>query len=59
MVIGKQGGKRGAGEVGDSGADGDRRGGVGTPPKKPRTPPVRDGVLRGRPILQDVVNGEL
>lgn len=50
VVVGKQSAKRGAVDRGDE---------VGTPPKKPRTPPVRDGVLRGRPILQDVVNGEL
>ncbi|KAG9309428.1 hypothetical protein JVU11DRAFT_10680 [Chiua virens] len=50
-VVGKQGGKRG-GENGDGN-------GVGMPPKKLRTPMARDGVLRGWPILQDVVNGEL
>lgn len=49
VVVGKQGAKRGPGE--DS-----SRSGVGTPPKKARTPPVRDGILRGRPILQDVIN---
>jgi DNA replication ATP-dependent helicase Dna2 len=26
--------------------------------KKPRTARIEDGILRGRPILQDVVNGE-
>ncbi|KAF8422799.1 DNA replication factor Dna2-domain-containing protein [Boletus edulis BED1] len=56
VVVGKQGGKRGAEDVGNgNGAGADGRG-VETPPKKARTPPVRDGVLRGRPILQDVVN---
>ena len=47
MVV--KGAKRGAG-------DGHA---VGTPPKKAKTPPVREGVLRGRPILKDVVNAEL
>lgn len=55
--VGKQGGKRRAGE-GDGGGR-TMELGVETPPKKARTPPVRDGVLRGRPILQDVVNEEL
>ncbi|KIK93881.1 hypothetical protein PAXRUDRAFT_33817 [Paxillus rubicundulus Ve08.2h10] len=31
----------------------------GTPPKKARTPLVRDGLLKGRPILKDVLNGDL
>ncbi|KAF9222302.1 Dna2-domain-containing protein [Gyrodon lividus] len=31
---------------------------TGTPPKKARTPPVRDGLLKGRPILKDVLNGD-
>lgn len=52
-AMGKQGAKR----VG-SGGDGD--GAVaGTPPKKFKGPMVREGVLKGRPILQDIVNGEL
>ncbi|KAF9234817.1 Dna2-domain-containing protein [Melanogaster broomeanus] len=29
-----------------------------TPPKKARTPPVREGLLKGRPVLKDVVNGD-
>ena len=29
-----------------------------TPPKKPRTPVARDGILKGRPILKDVLNGD-
>ncbi|KAL4079032.1 Dna2-domain-containing protein [Scleroderma citrinum] len=29
-----------------------------TPAKKPRTPIVRDGILKGRPILKDVLNGD-
>ena len=46
-------GKQGAKRVGDG--DGVLAG--GTPPKKIKVSPrVRDGVLRGRPILQDVVN---
>lgn len=56
-VVGKRGAKR-AGEDPSPCGDGD---GVGTPPKKAKTPPartVRDGVLRGRPILQDVINGD-
>lgn len=45
--MGKQRAKCRTGDCGD---------GVGTPPKKVRTPLVRDGVLRGWPILQDVVS---
>ncbi|KAG6382086.1 Dna2-domain-containing protein [Boletus reticuloceps] len=58
VVVGKQGGKREAEEVGNGNGAGADGGGVETPPKKARTP-VRDGVLRGRPILQDVVNDGL
>lgn len=28
------------------------------PPKKPRTPVARDGILKGRPILKDVLNDD-
>lgn len=63
VVVGKRGAKR-AGEdpsrYGNGDGDGRVQVVVGTPPKKAKTPPVvRDGVLKGRPILQDVVNGEL
>lgn len=51
VVVGKQGAKR----VGNEGGDGTVV--VGTPPKKVKKAPlVGEGVLKGRPILQDVVN---
>lgn len=62
LVGGKQGGKRVADDslICSEGGEGDGLAlAVGTPSKKARTSPVRGGVLKGRPILQDVVNGEL
>lgn len=59
LVGGKQGGKRAADDTLICSGGGEGELVVGTPSKKARTPPVRGGVLKGRPILQDVVNAEL
>ena len=53
-VVGKQGAKR-TGDVEDGGNDVV----VGTPPKKSKVASAREGVLKSRLILQDVVNAEL